>query len=132
MLFEFLIPKRPLSSQTKNRPNLQKWKQFVRDEASKVWVGEPLLETSLHFFLVYLCDEAPADTDNIIKPIQDSLNKLVYNDDQQITDVESHRRSLIGTFDITRCPRLLYQGILSKQECVYVRICDAKPLEDYL
>ena len=132
MNFEFLIPKRPVSLQTKNRNNLQIWKAYVQNEAAKTWNGNPYSGVDIHLTLVYLYDRDPVDTDNIIKPIQDALVGLVYEDDLLITDVESHRRSVKGTFDLTRCSSTLIQAIISGTECVYVRVCDAQALEDYL
>jgi len=135
MSFEFLIPKRPVSLQVKNRGNLQKWKDFVRNEAAKTWTGTQYDENfNLHLMLVYLYDanEVALDVDNIIKPIQDALVGLIYSDDSLITDVASHRRSLTGIFDIAKYPNLLVQGILSGDECVYVRISESQPLEIYL
>ena len=132
MLFEFLIPKRPVSLQTKNRKNLQLWKNFVCTEAMKNWSGIPHNGNELHLTLIYLCDDDPVDVDNIIKPIQDALVGTIYNDDLLISDVESHRRPLTGTFDITKYPALLVNGILSGVECVYVRITDSQSLENYL
>ena len=133
MDFEFLIPKRPVSLQTKNRHNLQAWKNFVRAEASKTWFEPPSQTgTNIHITLVYLCDEAPVDTDNIVKPIQDALIGLVYTDDQDVTDIESHRRPLSGTFDLTELPDLLTRGLSQGDECVYVHIQESKPLEVYL
>jgi crossover junction endodeoxyribonuclease RusA len=114
MYFDFLIPKRPVSLQTRKTANLQAWKQY------------------LQLTLIYLYNSDPVDTDNIIKPIQDALIGLVYDDDLLITDVDAHRRSLSGTFDLTLCPILLVQGITSGIECVYVRVAESKPLEDYL
>lgn len=131
MIFEFLIPRRPLSIQAKGK-NRQKWKRFVYNEAAKTWKKGNPSTGDLHLTLVYLFDTDPADIDNIIKPIQDALIGLVYSDDSLITDVEAHRRSILGTFDITRCPNELLKGIALRKECVYVRIADAKALEDYL
>ena len=34
------------------------------------------------------------DLDNILKPILDAMNKLVYDDDGQITDLHCHKREL--------------------------------------
>ena len=82
--------------------------------------------------MVYLYDRDPVDTDNIIKPIQDALIGLVYSDDLLVTDVDSHRRPLTGTFDLTQCPNALIAGIVSGKECVYVRVCTSRSLEDYL
>ena len=62
--FKFLIPRRPLSLQTKKRENLQAWKNFVRVEAQKVWKdNSPIKKGDLQLTLVYLCDEVPADID---------------------------------------------------------------------
>jgi crossover junction endodeoxyribonuclease RusA len=130
--FEFLIPRRPVSAQTKSRANLQAWKNYVAGEATKVWHGTMIETGDLELLLVYLCDLEPPDTDNIVKPIQDALVGLVYSDDALISDVESHRRSLVGTFDLTLLPDLLVAGITTGQECVYVRVSTSLPLEDYL
>lgn len=131
-MFEFLIPKRPVSLQTRNRKNFQAWKNFVFTEAGKTWSGTPYDDENLHLTLVYLCDDDPVDVDNIIKPIQDALVGLIYDDDLLITDVESHRRPLTGVFEVAKYPNLLVSGIMSGTECVYVRVSESKPLEDYL
>ena len=62
----------------------------------------------------------------------DALRGLVYSDDALISDVDSHRRRMAGTFDLTRLPQLLLRGIASQEECVYVRVNKARSLEDYL
>ena len=129
--FEFLIPRRPLSLQAKSK-SLRSWKAFVRQEATKVWTGSSLQGDNLHLTLVYLCDESPPDIDNIIKPIQDALVGLVFDDDSQIADVESHRRFLDDTLDLTSLPQLLLSGIASQKECVYVRVADSQSLGTYL
>lgn len=132
MYFDFLIPRRPVSLQAKSRRNLQAWKEFVRSEAERTWPRPVASERALEIALVYLFACDPVDTDNIVKPIQDALVGLIYDDDALITDVGSHRRMLTGSFDLTRCPDALIRGIVSGAECVYVRICTSRPLESYL
>lgn len=132
MYFDFLIPRRPVSSQTKNRSNLQAWKTYVHTEAAINWSGISYSVQDIQLTLVYLYDRDPVDIDNIIKPIQDALVGLIYEDDVLITDVDAHRRSLTGTFDLTQFPSLLIQGVVSGKECVYVRVCTPRPMEDYL
>ncbi|MEA5618420.1 RusA family crossover junction endodeoxyribonuclease [Cronbergia sp. UHCC 0137] len=130
--FEFLILKRPVSLQGKNK-NLQEWKRLVHSEAQKVWnAGSPIKEGDLQLTIVYICASDPPDTDNIIKPIQDALNKLVYEDDRLVSDVESHRRFPSEIIDITDLPSLLQDGMLTGKECVYVKVSSSKPLEKYL
>jgi crossover junction endodeoxyribonuclease RusA len=131
-IFEFLIPRRPVSLQTRHRANLQAWKSYVAGEALKAWNGTLIAAGDLELTLVYLFDSAPPDTDNIVKPIQDALVGLVFSDDALVSDVGSHRRSLQGTFDLTRLPDLMIAGIAAGQECVYVRVSASLPLEDYL
>jgi len=79
-----------------------------------------------------MCGESPPDTDNIIKPIQDSLIGIVFGDDSQISDVDSHRRFLDDPIDLTTLPELLLAGIASAAECVYVRVSDSLGVESYL
>lgn len=132
MLFEFLVPRRPVSHQAKRRANLQSWKAFVRAAAQRIWRDEVAVQVPCQLTIVYFCLDNPADIDNIIKPIQDALVGLVYEDDAAVSDVDSHRRPLTEPFDLTRLPPLLLEAIATGQECVYVRVTAAQPLEFYL
>ncbi|MCY7331356.1 MAG: RusA family crossover junction endodeoxyribonuclease [Pseudanabaena sp. CAN_BIN31] len=132
MYFDFLIPKRPVSLQTRKTANLQAWKQYVRAEAEKTWTGQFFTERNIQLTLVYLYSGDPLDTDNIIKPIQDALVGLIYKDDLIISDINVHRRPFSDTFDMTLLPILLVQGIVSRLECVYVQVSEPKRLEEYL
>jgi len=118
--------------QAKKKKDRKNWKDYVRATANEKWSGAPYNSGNLHVTLVYLYDDAPVDVDNIIKPILDALTGLIYDDDVLITDVESHRRSLAGSFEVAKYPDLLIKGILSGKECVYVSIEKSKALEDYL
>ncbi|QLE43904.1 RusA family crossover junction endodeoxyribonuclease [Nostoc sp. C052] len=131
--FEFVIPRRPVSLQTKKKQNLQAWKNFVRVEAQKLWKDRSVIKQGdLQLTLVYLCDEFPADTDNIIKPIQDALVGLVFEDDSLVSDVESHRRFMSDPIEIKSLPSLLQRAVITGQECVYVKVSESQPLEKYL
>lgn len=111
----------------------QEWKDFVRLHAGKYWTDlPPIQDSQLRLTLVYLCDESPPDIDNIIKPIQDALIGLVYEDDSLIADVDSHKRFLSDPHDMAKWPNLLLEGALQGQECVYVRIGQSMNLENYL
>ena len=131
--FEFLIPRRPVSLQAKPK-GLNEWKTFVRAEAEKFWKGDsPIKGVYLQLTLVYICsDDSPPDTDNIIKPIQDALIGLVYEDDNLVLDVDSHRRFMSDPIDTTSLPSLLQQGVFTRKECVYVKVSESQPLEKYL
>jgi hypothetical protein len=129
--FEFLIPRRPVS--TNNDKRRQEWIRLVNKEAKKFWTGSsPIKDANLQLTLIYLCGDNPPDTDNITKPIQDALNKLVYEDDRLVSDVESHRRFLSEPIDMTNLPLLLRKGVIIGKECVYVKVSESQPLEKYL
>ena len=131
-ILEFLIPSRPLSLQAKPKSK-QDWKNFVCEMASQNWMdSSPIRDTDICLTLVYLCDDSPPDTDNIIKPIQDALVGLIYEDDSLIADVDSHRRFLSDPLDLTSLPSLLVNGALIGKECVYVRVSKSKALDEYL
>lgn len=132
--FEFLIPKRPVSLQSKSRKHLQAWKLLVRNEAWKLWPAgrSPVARTSIRVTLVYLCNETPVDIDNIIKPILDAMVGIVIGDDILVSDVDSHRRFLSDPIDLGALPPLLQWGLLVGNECVYVRASDAQDLRSYL
>jgi crossover junction endodeoxyribonuclease RusA len=106
----------------------------VQGEALKVWeAGLPAVSSpALRCTIAYVCDGSPADIDNIIKPIQDALVGLVFEDDFLISDVDSHRRFIEDAIDVTFLPSLLRAGVLAGNECVYVGVCDAQDLRSYL
>ncbi|MBE9030617.1 RusA family crossover junction endodeoxyribonuclease [filamentous cyanobacterium LEGE 11480] len=132
-MLEFIIPRRPLSHQTRNRANLQAWKAYVEGIANFHWTDPLILDgTDLRLTLVYLCDDSPADIDNIIKPIQDAMVGVVYEDDIQISDVDSHRRYLTDTIVITGLPQILADAVAAGDEAVYVKVENADELGVYL
>jgi crossover junction endodeoxyribonuclease RusA len=137
MDFEFVIPKRPVSLQTRKHNSLNNWKNYVRSEVIKTWQGDMVKDANLHLTLVFLYDTAPLDLDNIVKPIQDALVGLVYEDDALITDISAHRRRGLSLYREdgnypAKYPDMLIRAIMSQQECVYVRLRDRGLLEDYL
>src|SRR5438067_1153113 len=88
-LLEFVVLGPPVSHQTRDKVNLKAWKKTITDEAAKKWTLAPLTQklkmTVINF---HEGDIAPLDDDNMVKPIRDALNKLVYEDDRQITYTE--------------------------------------------
>ncbi|WP_422411895.1 MULTISPECIES: RusA family crossover junction endodeoxyribonuclease [unclassified Endozoicomonas] len=132
-MIEFLLHKRPVSLQVKRRENLQAWKDFIYGRARQFWRGPPLTEDNdIHLTVVYFCNDSPVDVDNIIKPIQDALSSLVFADDVQITDVESHRRYLSDGIDVTNLPSMLAEAAATGEESVYIKVGLASALEEYL
>jgi Holliday junction resolvase RusA-like endonuclease len=130
---EFIIPFRPLSLQAADRPNFQEYKRYVGALAEMAWGQDPVHIGKVNVSIVFLCDaRAPIDADNVIKPIQDALSNVVYDDDALVTDTDSHRRFLQETVDLTDCPPALIEMLVANEEAVYVRVRNARPLAEHL
>ena len=62
------------------------------------------------------------DNDNMVKPIQDALNGLVYSDDSQITDTRVRKTSIDGRFEVRAMSPVLAGGFVRGVEFIYVRV----------
>ena len=65
------------------------------------------------------------DNDNLLKPIQDALNGLVYEDDRQITDTSVRKTPIDGKFRVRRAPITLLEAFARGDEFVSVLVTDA-------
>lgn len=124
--FEFIVVGTPLSYQTKDRTKLRAWMVMVREAAQLRWPLDLAPHTAqLRIIVVYYNDAAAIrmDNDNMVKPIQDALNGLVYVDDKQITDTYVRKTSLYGTF--LPSSAILLEGLSKRVEFLYVRVEEA-------
>lgn len=75
--------------------------------------------------IVYFYEGAGADVDNIIKPIQDALKGLAYEDDEQVTDLVSRKRSLDADLRVSDPSEVLAEGFDQRREFLYVLVREA-------
>jgi crossover junction endodeoxyribonuclease RusA len=134
--FEFVVIGKPISYQTKERKRLQTWREEVRQVAETCWdkktpIGDSIKVIITHYYdTPYGEESAVPDSDNIVKPIRDALNGVIYVDDYQITDFISRRRNLNGSFRIRGISPALAQGFSSGQEFLHIRIESAPDPKD--
>lgn len=123
---EFVILGPPISHQTSNKAQLRAWQAAVRAEAAKVWTKPPLTG-KLKFLLInfHEGEKPPLDDDNMVKPIRDALNRLVYDDDRQIRYSETIQVSIDAAVKIRRGSKILLDAYSVGAEFLYVRIEDA-------
>lgn len=129
--FEFIVPERPVSQQTRRRNKLVEWKSLVREYAEKEWSStndNPSGPTAI--LLIYLHERVVIDADNIVKPIQDASKGLVFEDDSIITDITVRRRALDTTFRVRSLSPILASGLDLNAEFVHVRVEDAPPQDE--
>ena len=121
--FDFIVEGPPVSLQTRNRVRLQTWKQTVRQAALQYWpVGDLPSADQLSIIVTNFYDTAAPDVDNIVKPIQDALNGLVYADDSQITDCNTRKRKIDGAFKVKGLSRALADGFVNYKDFVHVKV----------
>ncbi|NJK68432.1 MAG: RusA family crossover junction endodeoxyribonuclease [Microcoleus sp. CSU_2_2] len=76
------------------------------------------------------CITQTSDLDNIIKPIVDSMNSLVYVDDRQVTDLTVKRRKVKDLADFAGISPLIAEALADGKEFIYVKIdLPTKPME---
>jgi hypothetical protein len=123
---EFVVLGPPVSHQTNDKKNLKAWQAKIRAEAGKVWTSAPL-KGKLKFVVYnfHEGDKPALDDDNMVKPIRDALNKLVYNDDRQIRSSETHHVPIDDPIKIRGGSLILLAAYHKGEEFLYVRIEDA-------
>lgn len=126
--FEFILPGRPVSNQTKDKTKLKAWQRTVRRVAAQMWEGSTPWEDPVRMKLTYYF-EAPngkedtiPDSDNIVKPVREALVGVVYSYGHQVTDVISRRRNLNGSFRVKGISLQLAEGFIQGIEFVHVMI----------
>ena len=72
--------------------------------------------------IVYYYEGDSPDVDNIIKPIQDALEGVVYGDDAQVVKAESSKVSIDGSFTIRGASATLLQAFSERDPFVYVQV----------
>ncbi len=122
---EFVVPGPPVSYQTKDKKNLKAWQATIKIEAMKSWAHPPLTR-KLKFTLInfHEGDDPPLDDDNMVKPIRDSLNKLVFEDDRQIRFSETIQVSIDAPIRIRRGSKILLDAFSKGDQFLYLRIED--------
>ncbi len=121
--FEFIVTGEPVSLQTNNRILLQTWKAKVRQAAlDRLPAGASPTITPVMVIIAYYYKRQPPDLDNIIKPIIDGLNLVVYADDKQVTDLTVKRRNLKLLVNIQTIPSIIAQALANGELFVYVKI----------
>lgn len=112
----------PKSVQAKGA-SIQRWKAAVRAAAVAAWPASSLpLDYEVQIHVTFYHDGAPLDVDNMLKPIQDALCGVVYDDDKQLTDTHGHLRDLNGQYRVRGLTPAQAHGFTSGGPFVHIRI----------
>jgi crossover junction endodeoxyribonuclease RusA len=124
---EFTVPGPPISHQTRDRANLNAWKNAIRTEAAIRWGTSSPLTGKLKCTIINFHEgtDASLDDDNMVKPIRDAMSGLVYWDDSQISYSETIHVSIDAPIKLRRASAILLAAYSRGDEFLYVRIDDA-------
>ena len=129
--FEFCVSGRPVSAQAKNRLLLEIWKDAVRDAAQAMWTAaRPRLQADVELRITHCSERRIADRDNPMKPIQDALQEIVYDDDRQVKDASCDWRNINGRFTIRNLALPLAIAFSNGSEFLHIRIWNSPDTED--
>lgn len=127
--FEFIVAGPPISHQARNRARLQAWISTVRNEAARSWPqGQPPATGRFKLTVVYYHDAATIrlDNDNMLKPIQDALQGVVYGNDAQIIDTSVRKTNPDGQSTVRGgMSRVLAESFCRGVEFLYIKVEEA-------
>ena len=72
--------------------------------------------------IVYFYSQLSVDIDNIIKPIQDALKGIVYDDDDRVADVRAVRRDLAGGYQLLNPSSELLVALATGTDFVWITV----------
>lgn len=119
--WDFIALGVPISVQASGTSKAR-WKGEVAAAAHAAWGADPPLDVEVLLRITYFHENAPLDVDNMIKPIQDALNGIVYVDDKQVATVVSGRSNLDGSFRVRGLSEALASGFVSGGPFVHIKV----------
>lgn len=121
--YEFVVTGTPVSPQTGNRRLLRAWRARVTTAAARDWTAFPLainLRVTVSYY--HAGRAVPLDEDNMLKPIQDALNGLIFVDDAQVTDARVRKSPIDDPIHARFASRVLLDAFACGEPFVHVII----------
>jgi crossover junction endodeoxyribonuclease RusA len=124
--FEFTVEGPPVSLKAKknNTKRYQRWIRTVRAAAHAQWTADrkPTNSRAVVVAITNYYTLSPPDVDNIIKPIMDALNTVVYFDDQQVHRVVSEKFDLSNVARLPNPSPLLAAALENYTELLHIKV----------
>jgi crossover junction endodeoxyribonuclease RusA len=121
-LFEVCVHGRPVSAQSANRVALRNWKQVVAESVRRAWVWNGPLSDDVSLDIVYYAEGVSGDLDNLLKPIQDALQGIAYNNDKQVRELKGARRDIDERYKVRFMPVVLGAAFADGRPFIHIRI----------
>jgi Holliday junction resolvase RusA-like endonuclease len=121
---EFVVLGTPRTAQTKSPKSRADWRDRVAVAARGArGVGTAPIGGEVSVSITYFhVDDSIIDADNIIKPVLDASNDILWYDDFQVTEVKSRRSRVISGFTPINPSSALLRALNDHQQFLWVRI----------
>ena len=130
-VLEFCVHGRPVSARTRNRALLADWQRQIHRAAQAAWpINRPAYEGAVELRITHYSERPLADRDNLIKPIQDALQGVVYPNDRMVKDISGNWRNIDGHFRLRYISQVLAAAFSDGRQFVHVRLWLAPDEED--
>jgi Holliday junction resolvase RusA-like endonuclease len=134
---EFVVRETPRSSGSTSAARGGTWQTLLKKVAKTALSSSRPVGGEFFVSITYLVDHVKRrkpipDTDNINKPIIDSLIDVVYDDDKAVTDVLTRKRDLDGDLEINHPSQALMDGLSSRGDLLHVLVDDAPIRDEHL
>ena len=101
MIFSIVLPRTPKSVQADSKKKYQ-YQKAISDAATAKYAKAPVSNDRLYIRIIWFArKDVGLDVDNIIKPIADALQGVVYRNDRQLAQCFSMRIDLEKTYRIS-------------------------------
>jgi crossover junction endodeoxyribonuclease RusA len=126
VIAEFIVSGTPISSGASGQSRTR-WKEAVSAaSASVVPSKHALVADSVRVTIVYFYVRTDLDLDNILKPILDALNEVIYVDDSQVANIVAAKRDRTETLFLEGASPVIMQQLAATanapQDFVYVAV----------
>ena len=129
--FEFCVHGRPLSARTRVRTRLAAWQHHVRAAATLNWpAGQAPYDVPVQLRMTHYAPRSHADMDNLIKPIQDALQGVLYLNDRLVKDVTGNWRNIDRITRVHGVSLVLAAALGDGRPFVHIRLWVAPDEED--
>ncbi len=118
----FVVQGVPVSAQTRNRRWRRRWIDKVKSAAAAAIGNVEPLAVEVSVVLVYFYRDGSPDVDNIIKPILDGMNQVVYEDDRLIDQVTARKTDFAAGLEVRGATAEMLEAFDEAADFVYVSV----------
>jgi len=124
--FELLILATPVSRQVRRLQKRSGWREEIRTAAAAEWdESQAPVAQAVALKIGYFYHGGSFDLDNIINPIQNGLEGIVFSNDSLVVDLVASKRPLEGVFRVAMSPKLA-RGFASGTSYILLLLLQAR------